>query len=137
MMNLAETWRIRDKRTNPCDDVERYPKRKRERFLSPTELQRLGQALTTAEVSASKTAIGKRKRILRTFNIHGAELPRLPHRITCAFTISATFQRDHPNLAGARQISRQIIQPLQNESPGQKIKSTSRRFRRSMLMTQR
>jgi integrase len=55
MMNLAEIWGIRDKHTNPCEDVERYPERRRERFLSPTELQRLGQALTMAEVSASET----------------------------------------------------------------------------------
>jgi integrase len=55
MMNLAETRGIRDKHTNPCEDVERYPERRRERFLSPTELQHLGQALTTAEVSASET----------------------------------------------------------------------------------
>jgi integrase len=59
MMNLAETWAetwgIRDKHTNPCEDVERCPERRRERFLSPTELQRLGQALTIAEVSASET----------------------------------------------------------------------------------
>ena len=55
MMNLAETWGIRDKHTNPCEDVERYPERKRERFLSPQELQRLGEALTTAEVSQTET----------------------------------------------------------------------------------
>ena len=30
MMNLAETWGIRDKHTNPCEDVERYRERKRE-----------------------------------------------------------------------------------------------------------
>jgi hypothetical protein len=35
MMSLAETWGIRDKHTNPCEDIERYPERKRERFLSP------------------------------------------------------------------------------------------------------
>jgi integrase len=55
MMNLAETWGIRDKHTNPCEDVERYPERKRERFLSPKELRRLGQALSTAEVSETET----------------------------------------------------------------------------------
>ena len=31
MMNLAETWGIRDKHTDPCEDVERYPERKREK----------------------------------------------------------------------------------------------------------
>jgi integrase len=55
MMNLTETWGIRDKHTNPCEDVERYPERKRERFLSPKELQRLGQALTTAEIDRTET----------------------------------------------------------------------------------
>ena len=52
MMNLAEIWGIRDKHTNPCEDVERYPERKRERFLSPKELQRLGQALAAAEADS-------------------------------------------------------------------------------------
>jgi integrase len=55
MMNLAETWGIRDKHSNPCEDVERYPERKRERFLSPKELQRLGQALTAAEANQTET----------------------------------------------------------------------------------
>ena len=55
MMNLAETWGIRDKHTNPCEDVERYPERRRERFLSPTELHRLGQALTAAELNETET----------------------------------------------------------------------------------
>ena len=35
-------------------DIERYPESKRERFLSPKELQRLGQALTAAEVSETE-----------------------------------------------------------------------------------
>ena len=54
MMNLAETWGIRDKHTNPCEDVERYPERKRERFLSPKELKRLGRALTAAEANQTE-----------------------------------------------------------------------------------
>jgi integrase len=55
MMSLAETWGMRDKHTNPCKDIERYTERKRERFLSPQELQRLGQALTAAEISETET----------------------------------------------------------------------------------
>ena len=55
MMNLAETWGMRDKHTNPCEDIERYPERKRERFLSQKELQSLGQALATAETSETET----------------------------------------------------------------------------------
>lgn len=49
MMNLAETWGLRDKHTNPCEDIERYPEHKRERFLSAAELQRLGSVLSGAE----------------------------------------------------------------------------------------
>jgi integrase len=55
MMNLAETWGMRDRHSNPCEDIERYPERKRERFLSPRELRSLGQALTDAEVSETET----------------------------------------------------------------------------------
>lgn len=55
MMNLAETWRMRDKHSNPCEAIEPYPERKRERFLSPRELRSLGQALTDAEVSETET----------------------------------------------------------------------------------
>jgi integrase len=55
MMNLAETWGIRDKHSNPCEDIQRYPEHKRERFLSPTELHRLGQALTAAELNETET----------------------------------------------------------------------------------
>ena len=49
MMNLAEVWRIRARNTNPCEDVEKFPELKRERFLSPAELKALGEALSQAE----------------------------------------------------------------------------------------
>ena len=81
MMNLAETWGIRDKHTNLCEDVERYPERRRERFLSPTELQRLGQALTTAEVSASETTYSIAAfRILLLTGCRLSEIQRLQWR---------------------------------------------------------
>lgn len=55
MMNLAEVWGMRDKRTNPCDDVKGFPERKRERFLSPEEIERLGAALQEAERSGAES----------------------------------------------------------------------------------
>lgn len=55
MMNLTETWGLRDKRTNPCEDIERYPEHKRERFLSASELQRLGFVLSKAETDESES----------------------------------------------------------------------------------
>lgn len=55
MMKLSETWGIRDRHTNPCEDVEKYPEYKRERFLSGAELQRLGGALHQAERSGTES----------------------------------------------------------------------------------
>lgn len=55
MMNLAEVWGMRDKRTNPCDDVKAFPERKRERFLSPEEIERLGAALQEAERTGAES----------------------------------------------------------------------------------
>lgn len=53
MMNLAEVWGMRDRRTNPCDDVRPFPERKR--FLSPEEIKRLGAALNEAERSRAES----------------------------------------------------------------------------------
>jgi integrase len=55
MMNLAETWGMRDRHTNPCEDIERYPEHKRERFLSGNELQRLGSVLAQAETEQTES----------------------------------------------------------------------------------
>jgi integrase len=48
MMNLAEAWGLRPLRTNPCYGITMYRERHRERFLSPTEIARLGTAITDA-----------------------------------------------------------------------------------------
>lgn len=49
MMSLAEVWGLRDRHTNPCDEIERYPEHKRERFLSLKEITTLGHTLNNAE----------------------------------------------------------------------------------------
>ena len=49
MMNLAEAWGLRPDRSNPCYHIRKYKERKRERFLSPDELARLGKALDEEE----------------------------------------------------------------------------------------
>ena len=49
MLNLAETWGIRPLGSNPCPRIERYQEAKRERYLSPAELKRLGAALESAK----------------------------------------------------------------------------------------
>ena len=45
MFNIAERWGLRPDGSNPCRHIEKYPQRRRERFLSPAELARLGDAL--------------------------------------------------------------------------------------------
>ena len=49
MFNLAEVWGLRPDGSNPCRHVKKYPERKRERFLSASELGRLGEVLREAE----------------------------------------------------------------------------------------
>ena len=49
MFNLAEVWGLRPDGSNPCRHVKRYKERKRERFLSPEETERLGEVLREAE----------------------------------------------------------------------------------------
>jgi integrase len=51
MFILAEKWGERPDGSNPCRHVEKYPERKRERFLSEAELARLGDALAAYDGS--------------------------------------------------------------------------------------
>jgi hypothetical protein len=47
--NLAEMWGWRADASNPCRHVKKFAETKRRRFLSPTELARLGEVLRIAE----------------------------------------------------------------------------------------
>ena len=49
IFSLAEVWGLRPDGSNPCRHVKRYKERKRERFLSPQETERLGDVLREAE----------------------------------------------------------------------------------------
>ena len=49
MFSLAEDWGWRPDGSNPCRHVKRYNERKRERFLSPEETERLGAVLRGTE----------------------------------------------------------------------------------------
>jgi integrase len=49
MFNLAELWGLRPDGSNPRRHIKKYPEEKRERYLSPTELAALGEALSLAE----------------------------------------------------------------------------------------
>jgi integrase len=54
--NWAERHGLRPDGSNPCRHVEKYREGRRERFLSQTELARLGDALREAESDTSATA---------------------------------------------------------------------------------
>lgn len=49
MCSCALRWRWRTDGVNPVRGLERFREQKRERFLAPTELERLGKVLTAAE----------------------------------------------------------------------------------------
>lgn len=50
MFNLAEMWGLRPEGTNPRKHIKKYPEEKRERFLSPAELKRVGEVLREMEI---------------------------------------------------------------------------------------
>jgi integrase len=56
LMTYAERLELRPQGTNPCRFVERYPERRRERYLSPQELARLGEVLAVAEAKNTEPA---------------------------------------------------------------------------------
>jgi integrase len=49
MSNLAERWGLRPQGANPCRWIDRYPEKRRERFLSSAEIARLGAVLNKEE----------------------------------------------------------------------------------------
>ncbi|MEH6526060.1 MAG: tyrosine-type recombinase/integrase [Sneathiella sp.] len=59
MFNQAEVWGFRSDGSNPCRHVKKYEEKKRERYLSPEELSRLGQTLIDLEAEGveSQSAI--------------------------------------------------------------------------------
>ena len=52
MFNLAEMWGLRSDGSNPRKHIKKYPEEKRERFLSPAELRRVGEVLREIEQEA-------------------------------------------------------------------------------------
>ncbi len=57
MYKLAESWElVPDGLSNPCRAISEYPGRRRERFLTEAELDRLGSALDEAETKGGASA---------------------------------------------------------------------------------
>ncbi|MYA97287.1 MAG: tyrosine-type recombinase/integrase [Nitrospinae bacterium] len=69
MYKLAEGWElVPDGLSNPCRDVSEYPGRRRERFLTEAELDRLGSALDQVETEgrASSSAVAAIRLLILT-----------------------------------------------------------------------
>lgn len=67
MFRLAEGWALRPPASNPCRNVRRYKERARERFLSESELAKLGETLTRAEAAGENpSAIAALRLLLLT-----------------------------------------------------------------------
>ena len=54
LMTLAEKWEVRSANSNPCQFVDRFKERKRERFLTGAEIRRLGEVLADIEADGSE-----------------------------------------------------------------------------------
>jgi integrase len=59
---FAEQEGVRDPRTNPAHGIEFFPETARERFLTPEEFKRLGEALTRAETEGLPPAPEHRRK---------------------------------------------------------------------------
>jgi integrase len=87
MFNLAEMWGLRPDGSNPRKHIKKYPEEKRERFLSPAELRRIGD-------------------VLREMEQEGIELPfsiaaiRLLILTGCRLGEIMTLQWEHVDIAG-------------------------------------
>ena len=68
MYRLAEDWGLVPEGCNPCRTVTKYPQRKRERFLTDEEFNRLGQVLDEAETrgGASASAVAATRLLMLT-----------------------------------------------------------------------
>jgi integrase len=55
MFNLAEVWGLRPDGSNPCRHVPKFRERKRERYLSREELQRLGETFSACARDGSES----------------------------------------------------------------------------------
>ncbi len=49
MFSLAEVWGLRPDASNPCRHVRRFPEKRRERFFTENELEKIGKTLAEAD----------------------------------------------------------------------------------------
>jgi len=58
MFSLAEMWGLRSDGSNPRKHIKKYAEEKRERFLSPAEINRVGEVLREMESEGVELASG-------------------------------------------------------------------------------
>jgi integrase len=75
IFNLAEKWGLRGDGTNPCRHVEKYKEEKKERYLTPGELSRLGVTLSDAE--AAREELPQAIAAIRLLVLTGARLSEI------------------------------------------------------------
>jgi integrase len=66
LFSIAEQWGERPQGSNPCNHVDRFPELKRELFLKPDELVRLGAALNAADGVIHPSVIAAARLLLLT-----------------------------------------------------------------------
>lgn len=72
MFNLAEEWGHRPEGTNPRKRIKKYPEQKRERYLAPSELRRVGEVL--AEMEAERVEMPSAIAAVRLLMLTGCRL---------------------------------------------------------------
>ena len=101
--NWAEKHGLRPDGTNPCRHIEKYRERKRERFLSEEEFEKLGRAIADAEREGTTTPwiiaairllilTGARLSEIRTLRWTEVDFPRRMLRLRDSKTGEKTIQ---------------------------------------------
>jgi integrase len=75
IFNLAEKWGLRTDGTNPCRHIEKYKEEKKERYLTPEELSRLGVVL--ADTEATKQELPQAIAAIRLLIFTGCRLSEI------------------------------------------------------------
>lgn len=106
IFTLARHWGV-VAGDNPCQAIKKYPERPRERYLSPEELKRLGEALARAEGQAPWQAVSLIRLLLLTGARRG-ELENLTWS-EVRLDIPALFLSDSKTGAKRIPLSRQAV----------------------------
>ena len=75
--NLAEVWGWRSEGTNPCRHIQRFREEARERYLSISELQRLGEVLDQVEKEVARPQAVDAIRLLILTGCRSSEILKL------------------------------------------------------------